>query len=89
MLTSVTPISKQLTPNQNHHRHHNHTQKQSGMVETTQSPLAMLVLVTPYTLLYFVNERKFSHEERSEKKALPLCTVPLVFVFAHGLDNLT
>ncbi|KAG0087193.1 hypothetical protein BGZ92_007516 [Podila epicladia] len=26
------------------------------MVETTQSPLAMLVLVTPYTLLYFVNE---------------------------------
>ncbi|KAF9389973.1 START domain-containing protein 10 [Podila verticillata] len=26
------------------------------MVETTQSPLAMLVLITPYTLLYFVNE---------------------------------
>lgn len=28
------------------------------MVDTTQSPLAMLVLVTPYTILYLVNQCK-------------------------------
>lgn len=30
------------------------------MAEAPQSPLAMLVLVTPYTVLYIINQRKCS-----------------------------
>lgn len=39
------------------------------MGDSTQSPLAMLVLVTPYTILYLVNQRMFS----SSKLAVWCC----------------
>ena len=34
------------------------SQHYTPMVDTTQSPLAMLVLVTPYTILYVENEQQ-------------------------------
>ncbi|KAI1316488.1 hypothetical protein EDD11_009901 [Mortierella claussenii] len=59
------------------------------MVETTQSPLAMLVLVTPYTILYVVNQL-FLHSNLDQIHYL---FFELIFVLAFrkifGLPDLT
>ncbi|KAK3824726.1 MAG: hypothetical protein J3Q66DRAFT_95567 [Benniella sp.] len=59
------------------------------MVDTTQSPLAMLVLVTPYTILYVVNELFLS----GVLDKIHYFFFELIFVFAFrkvfGLPDLT